>query len=375
VQLLRASDGVPIWGENFDEKFTDVFALQDRVSQRVASVLSLKLSGDEQRGLSKRYTDSVEAYQLYLKGRHRWMAFHPDSLMTSLNFYNEALKVDPEYALAYAGMANSYVVISLYGPIPAKDAMPKALEAAQKAVSLDDQLSESYVALGSVKIFYQRDWPGAAQALKRAMELDPGNPGPHTLYAYYLQAMGKPVEAVDEYKQAEALAPTWNTVDWDLLEGYCDARQYDEAIKASRDHLRLDPSNSRAHQVLGMALVEKKQFAEAIAELEKAVETGGEFGRPKAQTQLGYAYAVAGRKQDALKVIEDLKSKPNPWLAIHVARIYAGLGDSEQAFVWLKRAEDERFGFLYDIRFASQFDSLRSDPRFGEILRRMNLSL
>ena len=373
VQLLRATDGTPIWGESFDENLTNVFLLQDRVSERVANALSLKLTGEERKGLSKRYTQSAEAYQLYLTGRHYWMSFRRHELMTSLNYYNEALKKDPGYALAYSGLSNSYQVISLYGPMPATEALPKAREAALKAVALDDNLADAQVSLGAVKMFYDRDWPGAERALKRAMELDPNNMDSYELYAYYLQAMGRADEAVSYFKRVTEMAPSWSVAANDLLEGHFDARQYDEAITASRETLRLEPDNPRAQQVLGMALTQKGQYKEAIASLERAVETGGEFGRPKALTQLGYTFAVAGRKSDALKVIAELKREPNPWLSFHLARIYVGLGDKEQAFIELQKAADEKFGFLYDMRFLSQFDPLREDPRFARLLRGINL--
>jgi DNA-binding winged helix-turn-helix (wHTH) protein/TolB-like protein/Flp pilus assembly protein TadD len=373
VQLLRAGDGTPFWGESFDENFTNVFALQDRVSERVAAALSLQLTGEEKRGLSKRYTESAEAYQLYLKGRHHWMTFRRADLMASLNYYNEALKKDPTYALAYCGLSNAYQVIALYGPLPATEALPKAHEAAYKALALDDSLADAHASVGAVKIFYEHDWPGAARELKRARELDPNNMDVHELYGYYLQAMGRTDEAVAEFKAAMQMAPAWSVAANDLIEGYFDARQYDEAIRVSREIIRLEPDNSRANQVLGMALTQKGQFPEAIAALEHAVETGGEFGRAKALTQLGYTYAVAGRKADALRVIEELKKDPNAWLSFHLARIYVGLGDKEQAFAYLQKAADDRFGFLYDMRFLSQFDPLRGDPRFAALLRRINL--
>jgi Flp pilus assembly protein TadD len=323
--------------------------------------------------LSKRYTESAEAYQLYLKGRHHWMTFRRADLMASLNYYNEALKKDPTYALAYCGLSNAYQVIALYGPLPATEALPKAHEAAYKALALDDSLADAHASVGAVKIFYEHDWPGAARELKRARELDPNNMDVHELYGYYLQAMGRTDEAVAEFKAAMQMAPAWSVAANDLIEGYFDARQYDEAIRVSREIIRLEPDNSRANQVLGMALTQKGQFPEAIAALEHAVETGGEFGRAKALTQLGYTYAVAGRKADALRVIEELKKDPNAWLSFHLARIYVGLGDKEQAFAYLQKAADDRFGFLYDMRFLSQFDPLRGDPRFAALLRRINL--
>ena len=373
VQLVRVSDGTPLWADKFDEKFTDIFAVQDSISERVAMALALRITGEERKGLAKRYTENVEAYQLYLKGRDHWSKFRPDDLLTSINYYNEALKKDPNYALAYSGLANSYIVISIYGPLPAAEAMPKAQAAIQKALALDDNLADAHVSRGAIKIFYERDWPGAEAALKRAMELNPNHVDAPELYGYYLQAMGRVDEAVTEFKRSADRAPQWSVPENDLLQSYFEARRYDEAVKRCLETIKLEPNHARANQVLGLALTEKKQFGEAIAALQRAIGASGDNERSKALSQLGYTYAVSGRSREALKVIDQLKVTPNPWLSIHIAKIYAGLGDKPQAFVWLEKSAAERFAFLYEIVFLPQFDSLRPDPRYAALVRNMNL--
>ena len=243
VQLVRASDGTPLWADNFDEKFTNIFAVQDAISERVASALALSLTGEEKKGLAKRYTENVEAYQLYLKGQHHWRTFQPAELLTSINYYDEALKKDPNYALAYSGISTAYSVIGIYGPLSAREAMPKARDAAQRALELDENLAEAHTALGAVKIFYEWDWPGGEREFKRAMELNPNYADAHNLYGYYLQAMGKGDDAVVEMKRAKELAPEWRVPNNDYLLALFSARRYDEAIEQSRQVVKLDPNN------------------------------------------------------------------------------------------------------------------------------------
>ena len=375
VQLVRAIDGAPVWADRFDEKFNDIFAVQDSISERVAAALALQLTGEELQGLGKRYTESVEAYQLYLKGRQHWSTFTREGLLTSINYFNEALKKDPNYALAYTGLANAYHVVGVNGPLPANEAMSKARAAVEKALALDDNLAQAHTALGGNKILYERDWPGAERELKRAMELNPNFADPYDLYGYYLQATGRVDEALIAFKRSADLAPQWFVPSNDLLMGFFDARRYDEAIERSRERIRLEPNNFCGNYVLGMALTEKGQLADAVAALQSALAISDNNDRPRVLSELGYAHAVAGRKDEALKVIGQLKEKPNASLPVHVARIYAALGDKEQAFAWLERGADERFAFLYEIKFLPQFDSLRPDPRFAELLRRMNLTL
>jgi TolB-like protein/DNA-binding winged helix-turn-helix (wHTH) protein/Flp pilus assembly protein TadD len=374
VQLLRASDGTPFWADKFDEKFTDIFAVQDAISDRIASTLALQLTGEEKRGLAKRYTESVEAYQLYLKGHHHWRTFRRAEVQTSINYFNEALKKDPNYALAYSGLAFAFSVIGINGPLPAREAMSRSREAAQRALELDDNLAEAHIALGAVKVFYEWDWPGAEREFKRALELNPNYADAHNLYGYYLQAMGKGDAAVLEMKRAKELAPEWRVPNNDYLLALFSARRYDEAIEQSRQVTKLDQSNYFAYTILGQSLAQQGRYEEAAAEHERAVSLPAQQPTSRALTELGYFYAVTGKKGEALKIIERLKEKAEPKMPFDVAEVYAGLGDKDQAFAWLDRSVKERFAFTWKVVIMPQFDGLRSDPRYGALLRRMNLA-
>ena len=370
---MRASDGTTLWADTFDEKFTDIFAVQDAISDRVASALALQLTGEEKRGLAKRYTESVEAYQLYLKGHQHWRTFRQAEVQTSINYFNEALKKDPNYALAYSGLAFAFSVIGINGPLPAGEAMSRSREAAQRAVELDDNLAEAHIALGAVKIFYEWDWPGAEREFKRALELNPNYADAHNLYGYYLQAMGKGDAAVLEMKRAKELAPEWRVPNNDYLLALFSARRYDEAIEQSRQVTKLDQNNYFAYTILGQSLAQQGRYEEAAAEHERAVSLPAQQPTSRALTELGYFYAVTGEKGEALKIIERLKEKAEPKMPFDVAEVYAGLGDKDQAFAWLDRSVEERFAFTWKVVIMPQFDSLRSDPRYVALLRRMNL--
>ena len=378
VQLVRAADGVPIWAEQFDGEFTDIFAVQDEISRKVASKLSLQLTGEESRGLAKRYTENAEAYQLYVKGLYHWRTFETEGLMTSLNFFNAAIEKDPRYALAYAGLANSYNVIAIYGPLPTSEAMEKSREAALKAVELDEALAEARVALGAVRLFGEWDWPGAERELGRALELAPENVDAHELYGYYLQATGRAGEAVGEMRKAAEAAPQWDIPSGDLLESYFIARRYDAAAAHALEMLRLEPGQPSALWVLGRSYMMRGMHDEAVAQFERglaAVEAQGPESSPRVWllSGLGYAHARAGRRGEALKVVGRMRESQSRWKALYIALALAGLSDKDQAFAMLDEAYRERLPFLWQVRCLPEFDSLRSDPRYAELLRRLNL--
>jgi tetratricopeptide (TPR) repeat protein len=379
VQLVRAADGVPIWAEQFDGKFTDIFAVQDEISRKVVAKLSLQLTGEENRGLTKRYTDNVEAYQLYLKGLYHWSTFSREGLLTSLNFYNAAIEKDSRYALAFAGLANTYNVIGIYGPLPTSQAMKESSAAALKAVELDDTLPEAHVALGAVKLFHEWDWPAAERELRRAIELAPDNPHGHSLYGYYLQAQGRTDEAVAELQKAADAAPQWPVAMHDVLEGTFIARRYDEVIARCLEAQKFEPNEPFVLWVLGRSYTMKGMHEQAIAQFErglKAVENEG----PESTTRLwllsglGYAQATVGRREDSLKVVDRMRKSQSRWKDLYIAFVLAGLGDKDQAFASLNEAYERRFPFLWHLRCVPEFDSLRSDPRYAELLRRINLA-
>jgi len=333
--------------------------------------LALPLTGKQQQGLSKRYTDSVEAYQLYLQGRYHWSSFKPDDMVSSINFYRAALEKDPNYALAYTGMAVSYITIGIYGPLSARVAGPMARDAARKAVDLDDELAEAHVALGVVKLLYEWDWEGARRELKRGIQLDPNTIG-HTPYGYYLYTMGQWDEAIAELERTSALSPGWRTANSDVWWALYAARRYDEAAKRCQQAITLDPNDSGAYLVLGQVQVQQRMYKEAIATLQQAVKIDG--SDLKIQAELGYAYAMSGDRKKALSIITELKRSSVSLATYLIAEIYVGLGDKDQAFIWLAKAFEDRFAFLSDVRITPQFDSVRSDSRYAALVRGMNLS-
>ena len=384
VQLVRVSDGTPIWADKFDKEFTDIFAVQDEISEKVVSKLALRLSGEEREAVAKRYTENAEAYQLYLKGLYNWRTFSRNGLLTSLNYYNAAIEKDPDFALAYSGLANAYSVIGIYGPLPVAEAMEKARGAAQKALALDEEVAEAHVALGVVKMLYDRDWQGAEVEFRRAILLAPGSPDGHNLYGYYLQAAGRHDEAIEEMQRAAELAPQWAVVVRDALESYYIARRYDEAIARCLEAQRLEPDDPFFSWILGRSYTQKGMYEEAATEFKrglKAIEDSGlARTRPEGTARvwllsgLGYVHAVAGRKDEALKVVGQIRESPSRRKNLYLAMVFAGLGDKEQAFAVLEESYRARLAFLWEVKSLPEFDPLRSDPRYTDLLRRMNLS-
>lgn len=373
VQLVRAADGVTVWADRFDERFTDIFALQDAISERVAAALEVRLTSSDRQSLAKRSTDNIEAYQLYLNGIHQWRTFTTEGLLASVNYHQAALKLEPDFALAWAGLSKSYNVIGIWGPLPAREAFPKSQEAARKAVALDPSSPETHVPVAAVKLFYERDWNGAQRELDTIAQLDGAHSDLHTLRGYYFQAMGRPVEALAELQLARAAAPDWRITQNDVLDALLEARRYDEAIAACREAIALDPAPSTPHAILGNALTIQGQHKEAIERLEHAVaRTKRENSRHLAS--LARAYAKSGRRDTALALLQEVQGKRDPWMPISAANVHVALGDHDQAFLWLNRAADEKFAFLWDVRNRPEFDDIRGDARYAKLLRRIGLS-
>jgi DNA-binding winged helix-turn-helix (wHTH) protein/TolB-like protein/Flp pilus assembly protein TadD len=377
VQLVRTSDGTPIWADKFDKEFTDIFAVQDEISEKVASKLALRLSGEEREAVAKRQTENAEAYQLYLKGLHHWRTFSDDGPVTSLNFYNAAIEKDPRFALAYSARADAYIVIGIYGPLPVEEAMGKARESAQTALKIDETLSEAHASLGAVKIFYERDWQGAEREFKRAIELAPDSVNGHNLYGYYLQIVGKYDEAVDELRKAAEIAPQWQVPMLDYLESLYIARRYDETISRSLEVRKLEPNNAHVALVLGHAYAQKGMYEEAAAEIRRGlVAAEGDLRdnhlRLRLLSILGYVRAVTGKRNEALEIVRQMRESKSRRKNFYLALVFTALGDKDQAFALLNEAYSE-LAFLWEVKTLPEFDSLRTDPRYVALLRRMNL--
>jgi len=374
VRLDDAQTNQHIWGEQYVRKFADILSVQNEIAQEVSTNLHLKLTGADERRLAKRYTDNVEAYQLYLKGNYAWNKHTEEDLQKAIEYFNQAIEKDPNYALAYTGLADSYGVMG-NNYLPPNEAFPKAQAYAAKALEIDETLAEAHTSMAAVRLFYEWNWAEAERELKRAQALDPNDAGAHDLYAVYLDAMGRLDEAMAETKRAQELDPLSLMFSTNVgIESYY-ARQYDEAIAQLEKTINLDSRYNPAYLWLGQAFEQKKMYREAIATFEKGMSQGERH--PKLLASLGHTYALAGERKRANKVLDELREMSkrryiSPYL---FAVVCVGLGDKEQTFAWLEKAYQDRSFFLIWLKVEPQFDSLRDDPRYKDLLRRIGLQL
>jgi len=370
TELMDVARLSQLWGAQYNRKMADIFALQEEIAREISDKLRLQLTGDEKKRLTKRATRNKEAYQLYLKGRYWLDKRIPEALSKAVEYFQQAIDKDPKYALAYSGLADCYTWLPTFAFVPPKEAYPKAKEAALKALEIDDTLAEAHTSLAAVKGHQDWDWSGGERESQRAIALDPDCAMAHLWYGWTLVMTGRFEEGIPEVKRALELDPLSLNINWLLGVVSYLARQYDQAIEQYRKTLELDPNFSLAHSFLGVAYVHKSQYKEGIVELEKAVAISP---MNVSLTCLGYGYAAAGRTAEAQKVLEQLNefSKVKYVPAFHRAAVYAGLAEKDKAFEWLEKAYEEHF--IIGIKVHPVFDPLRSDPRFADLLRRMNL--
>ena len=373
ARLIKVADGSSLWANTFDEKFTDVFTVQNTISQKVADALALRLSSEENKRLTKRYTDNVEAYQLYLTGRYHWNKLTPPEITKSIDFFKKAIELDPTYALAYFGLADAYRALAPSGDVPPKEILPRAKMAAKKALEIDESLAEPHVTLSFIHSWFDWDWPEAEKEAKRAIELNPNLGFAHIAYAQLLSHLGRHQEAITEGERARELDPLSliiNTLDGQYL---VSARRYQEAIARLKETLELDPNFWLAHFMLGTALVEKRIYPEALSEFAKATELSN--GNAEAMMMTGYTWAMAGDSVKARAVLAELKSRAGQRYvpAEHIAMLCFALGERDEAFTWLEKACENRDVRLCRLKVDPRWDSLRSDPRFVDVLKRMGL--
>jgi serine/threonine-protein kinase len=372
AELVDVRHNKLLWGEQYDRKMSDLLATQREIAREIVEKLKLKVAG-EAKVLAKHYTESNEAYQLYLKGRFYWNKRTVESNKKSIEYFNQAIEKDPSFALAYAGLADCYVVPPIR--LPPREAMPKAKAAAVRALALDETLAEAHTSLGRVLAVYDWDWTSAEKEYKRAIELNPRYAIAHQWYGGWFQVMGHPNEAIAERKLSQELDPLSPIVNFELGLAFYYARDYDQAIEQFKKTLELDQNFPPAQQFLPAAYEQKGMNSEAMAGFKKAIPLlgGGEWAF--ARGGLGRIYAVLGKKSEALEVLDELKhlSAQEYVPATSLAIVYTGLGDKDQAFVWLEKAYEERSFQLQWLSVEPRWDSLRSDPRFANLQRRMGL--
>ena len=373
ARLINVADGYSLWANTFDEKFTDVFAVQDAISQKVADALALRLSGEENKRLTRRYTENVEAYQLYLTGRYHWNKLTPPEITKSIEFFKKAIELDPTYALAYFGLADAYRSLAPTSEVPSKDTLPQAQAAATKALELDETLAEPHATLAFIHTWYDWDWSGAEREAKRAIELNPNWSFGHIAYAQMLSVTGRSEEAIAEGARAVELDPLSLIIN--ALNGYHLhlARRDDEAIARLKKTVELDSNFWIAHQFLGMAYIEKKMYPEAISEFSQAVKLSGGNSEPLALN--GYVSVLSGDAAKGRAVLKELKSlESQRYLPpSNLALLSYALGEKDEAFRLLEKAYQDRDIRLCRLKVDSKWDSMRSEPRFVEILKRIGL--
>ncbi len=374
VQLVNAQTEEHLWSQAYDRDLQDVFAVQSEIAQRIARALKVRVLRHEKLGLDKKQTDKPEAYSQYLKGRYFLNTRTEEGLKKAIRCFEQALGKDVGYARAYSGLADAHAVMALLEFVPPKDAFPRAREAAQKALEIDDKLAEAHTSLGVVLFQYDWDWPGAEKEFKRAVEFNPNYAPAHQFYADYLKAMGRFDEALAEMSRGQALDPLSLAINTGVGHVLYLSRQYDRAIEQYANTVKLDSTFVQARLWFGRPYLQKKMYKEAIAEIEQAVKLSG--GSTISLAMLGQAYAAAGKRKEMDEVLGKLMERskrqyvPSYWIAM----VYVGLGDREQAFAWLERAYHERSSWLVWSKVEPRFDALRSDSRFSSLLSRMKLT-
>ena len=373
VRLVRVKDGATLWTSTFDDRLTDIFAVEDSISNRVAQLLALTLSGEEKSLVAQHSTTDPEAYQLYLKGRYFCSKRTGESIKTSIDYFNQAIAKDPNYALAYAGLAGSYLLLSNYNVTTPLEAYSKARAAVLNALNKDETLAEAHRALGSIKCSYDWDFAGAEVEYKRAIEINPNYADAHFAYGEYLGFMGRLNEALIETKRAQQLDPLSLSINTELGSILYFSGRFDEAIDQVQKTLELEPRHVRAYIELAIALRQKQKDQEAIAALKKGLEVDPQ--ESYALSQLALTYGLIGKKEDAAKVIDQLKevSKRQYVLPSDMAAAYVGLGDKERAFEWLEKAYRDRDDGIPFLNVDPSWDTVRSDERFKDIVRRVGL--
>jgi len=370
AQLIQTPADKHLWAESYEGDLHDTLALQKKVASAIAEQIRIELTPKEQAALKNAKVVNPEAYEAYLKGRYFWNKRTADGLKRAVDYFDQAIEKDPNYAQAYAGLADSYALLGdwEYGVLAPSEAYPKAKAAAIKALELDNALGEAHTSLAFSLDVFDWDWESAEKEFRRAIELNPGYATAHHWYAWHLSEMGRNSEAIAEMRKAENLDPLSLIISADVAEILLVAHLNDEAIAQSRKTVDMDPNFAIAHYELGQAFVQKHSYNEAIGEFQKAIELSG--GSVPCTSNLAYAYAVSNKRNEAVKILNDLKTRStrNP---SEIALMYVGLGEKDQAMKWLEKAYAEHFNPSILLRPA--FDPLRSDPRFQNLVRRIGL--
>ena len=380
TELIDVSDGSQLWSAQFNNSVSEILAVQDEISQKISESLRLRLTGEDEKKLRKRYTTNAEAYELYLKGRYFWNKRDEEGLRNGIKYFKEAEQKDPAYALAYSGLADSYALLSDIGVVKPADEMPKAKAAAQRAVDIDPTLAEAYTSRGFVKLAHDWDWLGAEADFKKALELNTKYPTAHQWYASYLMQMGKFGPAKAEIEQAHQLDPLSPIINSNLGHYAYYEHRYDEAIEHINKTLEMVPEFWVAHHYRGLVYAMKGMHTEAIAEFRGvlgspgagALKAGAVESNPEVAASLGFTYALAGKRREAEDILQQLvKLSEKRYVSPrYLAVINVGLDNRAAAIEQLEKAYESRHPGLVLIRIDPLFDRLRSEERFKQLVSR-----
>lgn len=371
TELVNADDSSHIWGQRYEGSLADAQTIEARIAKEISDRIGLRLTGEQQKHLAKRYTDNPEAYQLYLKGIYWSTKSTREDLSKGRDYFRKAIAVDPNYALAYTGLAYYYKQADDWILSP-KDSMPKAKEASQKALALDDSLAQAHTELGEVYDFYEFKWADAENEFRRALELNPDYAPAHTDYGWLLMSTGRTNEGIAESKLGQELDPLSLDTNVYLGLNFYYTRHYDAAVEQFKKTLDITDDFWFAHAYLGRAYEKLGRLPEAITELQKAKQLSG--GLADTWSGLGVAYASQGDKTRAREILERLKAQTDPYVPPYsVAVLYTNLGENDHAFEYLQKAYDQGSFYMSVVKIDPELDLLRSDPRFSELLRKMGL--
>jgi TolB-like protein/DNA-binding winged helix-turn-helix (wHTH) protein/Flp pilus assembly protein TadD len=377
AQVIQANPEKNLWAERYEMPLGDVVILLGKLAREISEAIRIELTLQEQKGFAGVRSVDQETYESFLKGRYYWSKRTEAATQKAIEYFQRAIDRDPHFALAFTGLADSYISLgvaeTLQEAMPPTDAFPKARVAVSRALEVDDTLAEAHASLGHIMFQYDRDWSGAEKEFKRAIELNANHANAHHWYALSLMWMGRLDEALNEIRQARASDPLSLVINSNLGFILAAARQYDQGIEQCRRTLEMEPNFAHAHYRLGQIYVLKGKNQDAIVELKKAIALSG--GSPRATAELGLAYARLGDTSEASKLLLELRARSRLRYVspFNMALIYGGLGDNRQALDWLEMAYKERAPSLNFLKLSPAFDSLHSEPRFTELVRRIGL--
>jgi TolB-like protein/DNA-binding winged helix-turn-helix (wHTH) protein/Flp pilus assembly protein TadD len=373
AQLIRAATDEHLWSQSYEGDLRQTLQLQDQVARSIVDQIRVKITPHEQMVLNGATGINPDAHDAYLKGRYFWNKRTAAGLQKATAYFTEATKIDPKYAQAYSGLADSYALLGdwEYGVLNPKEAFPKAKAAAAKALALNGDLGEAHASLALCLKSFDWDWKSAEMELRRALELNPNYASAHQWYGWLLMILTRNNDGISELKKAEALDPLSLIISADIADAFLIDHRHTAAVQQSWRTIEMDPTFAMAHFQLGQALIATGQYDGAIKELQQAIELSRR--NPICTSYLGYVYAVTGRKADARKILAELENDSGQAYrtAADIALVHIGLNERDQAFAWLEKAYENRFNPSILMRPA--FDSLRSDPRFQSLLRRLAL--